>query len=726
MSFLLFFHLVPSPVSHTQLTQPLNHFSHSTYSTTQLFHPLNHSTVSPSLSLFTIHYSLLTALYASDEPFVGPSNSGLTGLMETPTARIMNENSFRIGASQIEPYRYYYLNLSPFKGFEINGRVTEVMGTVTELGSAYGNYKDKALDFKYQFIREGKYMPAIALGVMDPQGTRVYPSQFIVANKQIYPFDFSLGFGNGRFGKNPLPSSGESFQIEMFSDTKQWIKDSQFFWGIQFAPSEKFSLMMEYSPIKYDKQTRDPAQAKYFQDPVPSQFNYGLRIKPLKWTDIDLTYQRGNQFGINFSMAFDIGNPIMPIYDKPYVEKPQRKSDSLNDRLTEALHESGFSDIGVKLDGNELWIEAQNEKYFYNTRALGVILKILYDLRPARVNKINITLHDNGIPLIQLNTTLIDIYELFNEKLTLREFLRLSEMKTLDVDKYPDIKKRHKKIFDYGLKPDFKTFLNDPSGFFKYRLGIAGWVSYSPWSGASLIGEIDAYPINTVSTNQAPLSRPVRSDIVPYLQQNVVLGKLMYQQILDFSKGYFGRAAGGILEVEYAGIDGEVAKSLLGGRLYVGLSGSVVQKRAVDEPFQLKSDDWKKYYNPWFLNTRFNIPEIETSIEVNAGQFLAGDMGARVTVSKTIKGVKIFAWYSFTDTSIFTDPYNRGYSDKGIGITIPMRLFEGTDSRTAYGYSVSPWTRDVAQDIEHYTTLFDFFGRNSKIYIDKDKNSMYK
>ena len=106
----------------------------------------------------------------------------------------------------------------------------------------------------------------------------------------------------------------------------------------------------------------------------------------------------------------------------------------------------------------------------------------------------------------------------------------------------------------------------------------------------------------------------------------------MYQQILKFDKEYYGRVAGGILETEYAGLDGEVAKPFLDGRLFVGLSGSVVRKRAVDEPFQLKSDDWKKYYNTCFLNTRLNIPELETSIEVNAGQFLAGDRGARVTV----------------------------------------------------------------------------------------------
>ena len=87
---------------------------------------------------------------------------------------------------------------------------------------------------------------------------------------------------------------------------------------------------------------------------------------------------------------------------------------------------------------------------------------------------------------------------------------------------------------------------------------------------------------------------------------------------------------------------------------------------------------------------------------------------------------QLYAWYSFTDTSIFTDSSNRGYSDKGIGVRIPMRLFEGTDTKTAYNYSVSPWTRDVAQDIDHFTNLFDYLGRDTKIYLDKDRNHLYK
>src|SRR4030067_1363024 len=188
--------------------------------------------------LFFTHCLLLTAYFllfpslafADDEPFTYPSNWGGTGLMEIPTARVMKENTFRIGISQVKPYEYYYGAISPINRLEIDGRITELLGieVKNQKFSGYGNYKDKAIDFKYQIIPESRYLPAVALGIMDPHGTRLYSSQYIVASKQIYPFDFTLGIGNGRFGKNPLPSTGEGIKLEILSNPTGWVRAPQF------------------------------------------------------------------------------------------------------------------------------------------------------------------------------------------------------------------------------------------------------------------------------------------------------------------------------------------------------------------------------------------------------------------------------------------------------------------------------------------------------------------
>ena len=95
--------------------------------------------------------------------------------MEIPTARVLREGQYRLGAGQVHPYRYYYGAVSPLPGLELEGHITEVID-VPALTGDYGNYKDKTADLKYQFWAEGKWMPALALGFLDSHGTRIYPS----------------------------------------------------------------------------------------------------------------------------------------------------------------------------------------------------------------------------------------------------------------------------------------------------------------------------------------------------------------------------------------------------------------------------------------------------------------------------------------------------------------------------------------------------------------------
>jgi hypothetical protein len=675
-------------------------------------------------SLPALLFSLIalpTAASGGDEPFIGPSNWGATGLMEIPTARVIKEDTVRVGAGQVYPYRYYYGALGLFKGLEIDGKVTEIIGVKSGLGSSYGDYKDKSIDLKYQFLPEGMYLPALSLGIRDPTGNRLYTGQYLVASKQIYPFDFTLGFGDGRFGKKPLivPST-EFFGAEIFNHPRTWASESQPFWGIQFSPSAKYSFMMEYSPIRYNLQTSDPAQPKYFTRPVPLQYNFGFRWRPLTWTEIDLTYQRGNEIGLNVSMLFDIGQPLIPIYNKPYKEKPQAAALNPEERMATALKAQGFSDIGIDEAGGTLTVRVQNDKYLYSMTALGMIMKTIVPLMTPSTEQVRITLTRTGIPIFELTTTREDILDLYGNRLTKKEFFYLSKINT-DLKEAPDIPTKDRRVLVPGWKPSFETLLNDPSGFFKYRLGLEGWVAYNPWQGASFVGGLATYPLNDISTSNIPPAEAVRSDIFAYKQRDVNLARLMYDQIYKPTGDIYGRFAAGLLEIEYAGLDAELARPLANGRLLVGLEASIVKKRDPGDPFGLKKYAVKDYYDVEFFNTRLNIPERNMAIELKTGRFLGGDFGTRVTLMKYVKGVTLFAWYSVTNTSVFHDPSNRGYHDKGIGVSIPIRLFEGTDSRSAYNYALSPWTRDVAQDIDRYRNLFDFISRDTKVFLEEEK-----
>ncbi|MBW6484677.1 MAG: YjbH domain-containing protein [Syntrophobacterales bacterium] len=677
--------------------------------------------------------------FAADEPFTAPANWGGTGLMEIPSARVLRENSYRIGFSQVEPYRYYYGAISPLPGLEIDGRMTETMVSIDKPGTnweGYGNYKDKAVDVKYQFVAEGKYSPALAVGIMDPHGTRLYASQYIVASKQLYPFDFTLGFGNGRFGKRPLPAQGEGIRVEMLQDRQGWLSDSQFFGGIQFAPSDRYAFMVEYSPIRYHEQAGDPAlRGGYFSEAVPSPYNFGFRYNFYNWADLTLSWQRGNQWGVNVSMPFEIGKPMIPIYAPRYKEHPEIALMDVERRMLFGLGLSGFSSIGITLSGGDLTIDLENNRFFYNARG---VQEALFTIAPmvrehnasgknGRIDSILIIVKENGVPLYSYRTGAEDLLEYAAERLSDGEFHSLATIDTGYVA-LPEGRKELTPGYVIGYKPQVQLFLNDPSGFWKGKVGLSLWASYPVRAGGSLVAGAALYPFANVETVNEPLSIPVRTDIVNYLKNKALFERFLFNQVERIpGTSVYAKITAGILEMQYAGLDAEAALPTLGGRLLLGLGGSLVKKRDPDNPLKLAENTVKEYYKTAFFNTRLNFPQSDIALDVKYGMFLAGDKGAKITLSKFINGVTLSAWYSVTDTKIFADSDNRGYHDKGIAVSIPIRLFTGKESRAVYGQAISPWTRDVAQDIDHFTSLFDLIGRNTDVFLGKtlDKNKYH-
>jgi Exopolysaccharide biosynthesis protein YbjH/SLBB domain len=662
---------------------------------------------------------------AGYEPFTRPNNFGVTGLFETPTARMMPENRYRLGATQVHPYRYYYGTVGLFDRLEVNGRVTEVIGVPAfNDNSSYGDYRDKAIDAKFLLLKEGTYLPAVAIVISDPHGTRIYASQAIVASKRILPLnvDLSLGFGNGRLGTAPLPAQGEGFEVEMFTDPGKWAREALPFGGIQYAPTSWLSLLAEYSPIRYERQTTDPAQPKYFQTAVPSPFNFGARIKPLKWLEIDASWQRGEEIGVSASIAFDIGRPMVPIRDEPYVEPVEASRAPLQDRIAFALSDVGFSDIAVSTDAITLRIDAENDRYFFAPRAVEVLLATIAPFVPPNVRYVQVQLKENGIPVAEA-AVLASVLSGGGDGFTLTDRIRAAAgFRSANFDA-PLRPTSYRRRFDYSLKPSFEAFLNDPSGFFKYRLGVAGSLSAFPWRGGTALLGVEGYPVNNISTSNAPLSIPIRSDMAEYMAENASLSRLLFDQIVATRKPAFFRVEAGMLETMFGGVDAEAALPLWNGRILAGASGSLVRKRAPGEPFRFLDTG---YYHTALLQGRLNVPEIDAAIDVKLGRFLAGDRGVRIAVSKFVRGVTLSAWYSATDTDVFSDPYNRGYHDKGISVEIPLRLFLGRDSETTYRFSLLPWTRDVAQDIDRYLPLFDWIGRNAGVLLDKDQGSTYR
>ncbi len=403
-----------------------------------------------------------TAVRSADAPFTGASNWGGTGLMAVPTARVLKEGTYRLGAAQVHPYRYYYGAVSPLPGVEIDGRVTEIIGVqaFAGQGSDYGNFKDKAVDLKLQLIREMS-IPRGGVGFMDPMG-RASTAPIPCVSKRV-TLRLHPGFRQRRCGKRELTDvgTGDSFKAEILTSPRLW-------WGrelVRRGPVLPWTalLMVEYDPTPSHTFQNDPARG-YF--PSPS-VEVQLRPPPEAWDWMECPELPARRHGgsqpephLRTRTAADPYRRRRLPGNHPDACKPPGGADH------GALYSSGFSDLSVLAQGGDLRIR----------RPIGVLLR--HDGPGSDPRIVDRTARgDKGRPGDAPRLAFDD--HLLHEPRG-HSALRLEGTEPPGVPVRLGAAGRREEPtpagsgqgdFDYGLKPISRTYLNDPSGFLNTASG---------------------------------------------------------------------------------------------------------------------------------------------------------------------------------------------------------------------------------------------------------------
>ena len=647
---------------------------------------------------FLVFFSAVPAS-SFESPFNNPANWGGTGLMEIPNARILEDGVIRFGVCQALPYRWFTGAMGVFPGLEASGRVTQITNIPSGLGSDYGSNKDKGFDLKYQILAESKWFPALAVGFQDFHGTKLFEAQYLVFSRQLFPFDFTVGFGRGRLGDpdESLPFLGE---IGLFG-------------GIEWTLNERLQLMAEYNPIEYEMDSRSargvPEGARY---PV----NVGMRVKVLPGIEVGVSCQRGDTLGMQVSVNAELGKPVVPhkadpppqvsVDRRPFEERDTRQ---MIEKIHSAVHDVGFENVSVYTDGRDLTAEFVNNKYLSQQKAIGRVLRILLFHAPSNTKKLTAIAKRRGIPLVRVSVNPDHLEKYLFGEISEDILPKLVEIETVteDYGKSRDTVRagRDKKLqVSYGVKPDFETYLNDPSGFFKCRVGIKPYATASLWKGAEAFARYDIPFYSNISSSNEPPPDAVRSDSWKYSGRDYSFEQLGLDQTLRISERIFGRITVGYLERMYAGLGGEILKFIGDGNLALGLEADWVRKRESETQFSLM--DFNRH--TFLGNLYYYFEDLNLTVHARYGRYLAGDVGWLFDVGRQYDtGAVVGLWHSFTDTDDLSG-FNRGYNDKGIYVSLPARMFLPHDSPKMYRYRIAPWTRDVAATVSHRKTLFEF------------------
>ncbi|GAM72194.1 outer membrane lipoprotein YmcA [Vibrio sp. JCM 19236] len=198
----------------------------------------------------------------------------------------------------------------------------------------------------------------------------------------------------------------------------------------------------------------------------------------------------------------------------------------------------------------------------------------------------------------------------------------------------------------------------------------------------------------------------------------------------DFGDNWFFQGYGGYLETMFAGAGAEVLYRPVNASWAIGADFTFISQRdpeswfGVFEESRQFSEADQRYYNvvdkgtTGFL-TAYYMPQWswldDTLLKVGAGEFLAGDIGARIDFSKQFdSGVIAGVFASITDLT--PEEYGEGSFTKGFYISVPFDVMTVKPSGNRASFSWQPITRDGGQMLKRKYQLFDVTDARSPWY----------
>lgn len=623
---------------------------------------------------------------------------------------------------------YYGTAVSPLPRTEINLRISQIRGVSGfSDASSYGDYKDKSIDIKFLLSKEDEIKPAVAIGIDDITGTALFASKYIVSTKRYRFLDFSLGYAMGRLGGEDLSevygssanSSGVSSErgVNFLTSTK--LKGGSFFGGVEIHATPDITVKAEYNPINYNYDDIN-AFAIGKVKPPKSKLNFGLNYAVTKKFNVAANFERGNSLSFGFNMRIPFDKEGLHIHEPDprwrASEKVKERFENTTDKqllakmiATDVAAEK-MSNVDIELNKNKIWIGVENPRYNSDAKAIGRVIDTVDEVAPSNIDTFYVALKHHNINMSALKINREDVKRIKYDPLLTKEEIVNSVALSSDTGDMHDefalgseaeIARHHipSNFFTLLYKPSLQTFLNAKDNPFVYRFTMLVGGRVYPWTGAFVSGRLRIPIVNSTDKIRDKTLEPeesaTRTDVLQYLQyKKLQMEDLAFTQIAKLGFDTYARASIGYFEAAYGGYGIEIYKQIAGGRYGVGVEYQNVNKREVDKFFGFK----KQKFEGKFVNLYGNlVPELGISATMKIGKFFAGDSGYKLDISRKYKGFTMGIWVAKTNTNVFQSPENRGYIDKGVFLMIPLSVVSKKDVAGQLAYSLSAWTRDVAQ-----------------------------
>lgn len=597
---------------------------------------------------------------------------------------------------------------------------------------------DRSFDLQYRLIDEGRYRPAVAIGLRDFLGTGLYSSEYVVASKNVgnnVVVTGGLGWGrlSGEGGfTNPLgvlSSDLETRTRDIGLGGKpafdEWFRgDAAFFGGVEWQVSDRLSVKAEYSSDDYTRITADGTGRQLVGSFEPeSPFNFGATYRVNDTFHLSGYYLYGSELGLSGTIVLNPKNRASGSGQDPAPvpfnvrganvdaaaswAAAQQNQPAIRDALATALAADGITLLGLEMTQTRVRVRFENRRYRSTAQAMGRVTRTLSFVVPASVETFVLEPVERGIPLsaITLNRSQLEIAEtsVGGSQATFESAIISNSGSDTGLVTSSVTQPK----FTWGVSPYFTFSTFDPDKPFLADLGAEFSASYAfrpnlVLSGAvrkRIVGNLDESRVVDGATGDL---QPVRSNAALYRQEaDPSIDYLTLAYYFRPADNFYGRVTAGYLESMFGGVSAELLWKPVGSRLALGAEINHVAQRDYDQLFgfqdyQVTMGHLSAYYS---FGNGFHG-------QLDVGRYLAGDYGATIALDREFEnGWRLGAYATFTDIS--ADDFGEGSFDKGIRVTVPVDWFLGTPNKSTYSNTLRSLSRDGGSQLEVQGRLYE-------------------
>lgn len=681
------------------------------------------------------------------------SDWGETGLLQTPTARMGELGDFRLSFTNVYPYSRLNFMFQPLDWLEAGFRYSSISNVAYAASTTGQSNKDKSIDFKVRLAKETAYVPELALGFRDFGGTGLFSSEYLVASKRYGDFDFSLGIGWGYMGssgniKNPLTLISNRFKVRPGSNVDDggqtnfgsfFRGPSAVFGGVEWrTPWDPLTLKLEYDGNDYQHEPSGNNQRQR------SPFNIGLEYRYSPTVSFSVGFERGDKVMLGLSLSSNLAKLQSPkVADAPlprFTPEPPQAPPGWPTTAADIEARTEWTVQRIAPQGDRLHVWISESITVYREARVETIIALLHRDAPGSIKHFVLHYRERGLAL---HAQLINREEWVNQHykaMTPSEKRAVGQREYAPpVDRSEDMPplpgtsatngvaetsvpssmapwERKRERYVFGLTPSTTQIVGGPDAFLLYQIGIQATLEYRfserTWFNGALnwrmFDNFDKFSYTAPSN--LPRVRTFQREYAT--TRRLTIPVFQFTHVGRLAEDQYYSVYGGALEPMFAGVGAEWLYRPSRSRFAFGVDINHVRQRDFEQDFGLRDYKVNTGHATLYWDTGWN--GVRATISV--GQYLAGDRGLTLSVSKSFDNGVVLGAYA-TKTNVSAREFGEGSFDKGIYVAVPFDAILPRSSKFTAAFNWSPLIRDGGARLGRINPLYDMTSvRDSKAF----------